>query len=255
MSRIESKAIYVASFTAIALIGFFATALVLRPNDKVQQAVTTTASSVFSTDRYVDVQASGTEKVSPDALDLPISISATAASNEQATSQAANAASKVRSALTKYSIAASDITTTSIVTNAVYSYDNNIQKLTGYQATQSLDVTVRNTKSAGALIDAVTKAGGNHVAINGATPFIVDPTHADSLAEAAAIAAAKSKALTYASSLGVKLGSIIFVTEQPSSISPFPLMTMKASANTETQINLGTQSVTVSVDARWSIQQ
>jgi len=83
----------------------------------------------------------------------------------------------------------------------------------------------------------------------------VDPTHADSLAEAAAIAAAKSKALTYASSLGVKLGSIIFVTEQPSSISPFPLMAMKASANTETQINLGTQSVTVSVDARWSIQQ
>jgi hypothetical protein len=56
MSRIESKAIYVASFTAIALVGFFATALVLRPNDKVQQAVTTTASSVFSTDRYVDAR-------------------------------------------------------------------------------------------------------------------------------------------------------------------------------------------------------
>lgn len=204
--------------------------------------------------RYIDVQASGTAKVTPDAIDLPISISATAASNTAANATAASAAAKVRGVLNHFAIASADITTTSLVTNPVYAYGaNNAQTLTGYQVSQSLDVIVRDTKNAGSLIDSVIKAGGNNVTINGATPTILDSKAGTALAEKDAIANAKAKAAAYASTLGLKVGSVISITETPGSTSPMPLMAMKAAVGTPTQINLGTQDLSVNVDVRWAI--
>jgi len=192
-------------------------------------------------------------KVAPDALDLPISISATAASNQAATSQAAAAAAKVRGAIARYSIASADISTTSLVTSAVYNYANNVSTLTGYQATQSLDITIRNTSIAGSLIDSVISSGGNDVAINGATPELLNTDAATAKAEQAAIAQAKTKAQNYANSLNVKLGKVISVSESSNAPAPFPVMALKADAAASTSINFGTQTISVSIEARWSI--
>jgi len=240
----ESKKIYLAGFLATlvvlcAVLGFFYNS----PRNENGNADS----------RFVDVQATGSVKVAPDALDLPISISATALSNQAATSQAAAAAARVRSAIAKYSISSSDISTTSLVTNPVYNYANNTSTLTGYQATQSLDLTIRNTSIAGTLIDAVVSAGGNSVAINGATPELINTDSANAKAERAAIAQAKIKALNYASGLGVKLGKVISLTESSNAPSPFPVMAFKADGSSSTAINLGTQTISVNIDARWSI--
>lgn len=244
MTTNESKKIYLAAFMATlvvicALVGF-------GHNSSNNQ--NTTADSHF-----IDVQATGSVKVAPDALDLPISISATAASNQAAISQAAAAAAKVRGAIAKYSIASADISMTSLVTSAVYNYANNVSTLTGYQATQSLDITIRNTSIAGSLIDSVISAGGNYVAINGATPELLNTDAATAKAEQAAIAQAKTKALNYANSLNVKLGKVMSVSESSNAPAPFPVMALKADAAASTSINFGTQIISVSIDARWSI--
>jgi len=244
MTTNESKKIYLAAFMATLVV---ICALVGLGHTSSNNQNATTDS------HFIDVQATGSVKVAPDALDLPISISATAASNQAATSQAAAAAAKVRGAIAKYSIASADISTTSLVTSAVYNYANNVSTLTGYQATQSLDITLRNTSIAGSLIDSVISAGGNDVAINGATPELLNTDAATAKAEQAAIAQAKTKAQNYANSLSVKLGKVVSVSESSNAPAPFPVMALKADAAASTAINFGTQTISVSIDARWSI--
>jgi uncharacterized protein YggE len=51
----------------------------------------------------------------------------------------------------------------------------------------------------------------------------------------------------------VKLGKVISLTETPSASTPVPVMAMRKSASDSTQISLGTQEVTVTVDTRWEI--
>jgi uncharacterized protein YggE len=205
--------------------------------------------------RYVDVQATGSVKIAPDAIDLPITISSTAMSNAQAVSTAATSAAKVRAALKADGVSDAYIKTTSLISNPVYAYPNNVATITGYQASQSLDITIRKADTAGTIVDDVTKAGGNNVAINGATSFIFDQSAANALAQAAAVKVARAKAQLYAGSLGVKLGDVISLTESPSSSAPMPLSFMKANAAASTQINLGVQDVSSSVEVRWSIKR
>ena len=244
MTGSDSKKIYLIGF--LAILAVCSAVVGISHNSSNNQNATTDS-------HFIDVQATGSVKVAPDALDLPISISATASSNQAATSQAAAAAAKVRGALAKYSISSADISTTSLVTSPVYNYANNVSTLTGYQATQSLDVTIRNTSIAGSLIDSVISAGGNAVAINGATPELLNTDSATAKAEQAAIAQAKTKAQNYANSLSVKLGKVISVSESSNTPAPFPVMALKADAAASTSINLGTQTISVSIDARWSI--
>lgn len=247
MTTKDNKAIYLVVF--LTLIMVVCTGLDIH-HHSTKQPVNSSPS-----DQYIDVQASGAVKVSPDALDFPVNISASADTNELATSKAAIAAAKVRAVLQKFSIAPEDIATTSVVTNPVYTYNNNSSTLTGYQAIQSLDITIKNPTISGSLIDAVVQAGGNNVTINGATPELLDTSQATLRAGGSAIAQAKAKALAYAASLGVTLGKIISLTESPANVAPMPVMAMRAEAtnSASTAINLGTQSVSVNVEARWSI--
>jgi len=203
--------------------------------------------------RFIDVQAVGTSKVVPDAVDLAITVSSTQSSSQQALAQAAASVSKVLAALKTDGIAEKNIKTNSLNSSPVYSYANNSQKITGYQASQNLDITIRVASSAGKVIDDITKAAGNNLQVNAVSSFVYDPTAAQATAEKRAAQSAKVKAQAYARALGVKLGKVISLTETPGTSTPVPVMAMSKSASDSTQISLGTQDVTVIVDTRWEI--
>ena len=83
--------------------------------------------------------------------------------------------------------------------------------------------------------------------------FVYDPTAAQATAEKSAADSAKAKAQAYATALGVKLGKVISLTESPVTSSPVPVMAMSKTATNSSQISLGTQDVTITVDTRWEI--
>ena len=83
--------------------------------------------------------------------------------------------------------------------------------------------------------------------------FVFDPTAAQASAEKSAAQSAKVKAQAYARALGVKLGKVISLAETPGASTPVPVMAMSKSVSDSTQISLGTQDVTVTVDTRWEI--
>jgi uncharacterized protein YggE len=204
-------------------------------------------------DRFIDVQATGTSKVVPDAVALSITLSSTQSSSKQALAQASLVASEVLNILKKDGIVEKDIKTATLNSSPVYSYTNNTQKITGYQASQNLEITIRQASTSGKVIDDITKAAGNSLAINSVNSFVYDQTAAQATAEKSAADSARAKAEAYASALGVKLGKLISLTESSGSSSPIPLMAMGKTATNSTQINLGTQDVTVTVDTRWEI--
>ena len=205
----------------------------------------------------VTVQATGTVKAVPDGVSFNLAVSVLAQSSETAMSEASATAELVRVALDAAGVAKDDIATQNVSVYPEYaSSTTGTQTLSGYRAQQVFTVTLRDTAKAGEVVDAVIAAGGNSLQVYGVTPTLIDTDAAVAQAREAAMKSAKEKASDYAGLVGTDLGSVVYVTEITSPSSPIPLMVgdsaTSSSPMAKTEINLGTQDVSVTVEVRWS---
>ena len=205
----------------------------------------------------VTVQATGTVKAVPDGVSFNFAVSVLAQSSETAMSEASATAELVRVTLDAAGVAKDDIATQNVSVYPEYaSSTTGTQTLSGYRAQQVFTVTLRDTAKAGEVVDAVIAAGGNSLQVYGVTPTLIDTDDAVAQAREAAINSAKAKAKDYASLIDEDLGSVVYVTEISSPSSPIPLMVSDAAESSpmaKTEINLGTQEVSVSVEVRWGL--
>ena len=204
--------------------------------------------------RYITVSATGTGTVVPDAVRINATVSVLGTTSKGALSSAGATSTAVRSALTAYKVATKDVATQSITVYPEYSYPaSGTPTLSGYRATQSFDITIRNATTAGAVVDAIVEAGGDNLQVNGVSPFVLDSDKATETARTAAVKKAKAKAASYAKLLGVKLGRVIYLDES-STPTAYPIYTSTAKADSAaTVVDLGEQKVSVSVVVRWAI--
>ena len=218
-------------------------------------ALSMPASTATAATRYITVNSEGSIKVAPDAVRLNATVSVVSGSNKSALAEAATAASAVRAALKTALVDSKDIASQSVTVYPEYNYTQDKgQSLVGYRAAQSFVITIRNAKSAGAIVDAVVAAGGDSLQVNGVTPFIVDTTKATLSARTDAVKKAKAKAASYASLLGVKLGKVVYLTENSSPTNYVPMLAMAKSADTgATEIDLGQQDVSVGISVQWAL--
>ena len=204
--------------------------------------------------RYITVSATGTATVVPDAVRINAMVSVIGNTSKGALSSAGATSTAVRSALAANKVATKDVATQSITVYPEYSYPaSGTPTLTGYRATQSFDITIRNAAIAGAIVDAIVDAGGDNLQVNGVSPFVLDSDKATETARTAAVKKAKAKAASYAKLLGVKLGRVIYLDES-STPTAYPIYTATAKADSAaTVVDLGEQKVSVSVVVRWAI--
>jgi len=204
--------------------------------------------------RYITISATGTTTVVPDAVRINATVSVLGTTSKGALGAAGSTSTAVRSALTANKVATKDIATQSISVYPEYSYPaSGTPTLSGYRATQSFDVTIRNATTAGAVVDAIVEAGGDNFQVNGVSPFVLDSDKATETARTAAVKKAKAKAASYAKLLGVKLGRVIYLDET-STPTAYPIYSAAAKADSAaTVVDLGEQKVSVSVTVRWSI--
>ena len=204
--------------------------------------------------RYITVSATGTATVVPDAVRINATVSVLGTTSKGALSSAGATSTAVRSTLTANKVATKDVATQSITVYPEYSYPaSGTPTLSGYRATQSFDITIRNATTAGAVVDAIVEAGGDNLQVNGVSPFVLDSDKATETARTAAVKKAKSKAASYAKLLGVKLGRVIYLDES-STPTAYPIYTATAKADSAaTVVDLGEQKVSVSVVVRWAI--
>ena len=204
--------------------------------------------------RHISVSSVGTVKVTPDAVRLNASVSATAKVSKDALSTANIAASKFRTAILANGIDKKYLASTTLTVYPEYNYNQETGNvLIGYRASQSFEVVIRNAAKAGEIVDAVVAGAGNALYMNGVTPFVYDNTKATEAARVSAVKNAKEKATSYAKLLGVKIGKVIWLQES-SAPSSYPISMVQAKSDAgATQIDLGEQDVSISVSTRWAI--
>ena len=203
----------------------------------------------------ITVQATGTADVVPDAVRVSLAVSVLAETNDVALAQASASADAVRQTLLDMKIDEADFATQGLSVSPEYTYtEAEGQKVVGYRATQGFDVLVRDAANAGAVIDAVISKGGVNVSVNSTYPVVEDATAGAEAAREDAVAKARAKAEAYAELIGVELGDIVYLTEINAPTNVVAAKSSDAMAEgAATQIDLGTQEVTVTVEVRWKL--
>ena len=204
----------------------------------------------------VTVEATGLVKVVPDAVQFNFSVFAIDVSSSGALKRANELAIQAREALDNAKVDKDEIATQSINIYPEYSYSQDgVQNLVGFRATQSFAVTLRDTTSAGEVVDAVVASVGTDLSIDTLAPILINSKDAAEQARENAIKLAKDKAEDYADLLGVDLGNVISVREFATSggiPQPWLRADLAVGESSKTVVDLGTQEVSVTVEARWA---
>jgi uncharacterized protein YggE len=206
----------------------------------------------------LDVSASGEVTRVPDLAIISAGVqtlqpTATAAIEENAVRM-----ERVRAALKRAGIADKDIQTSSIGLNPEYQYDQNRPpRLTGYRASNSVNIKFRDLKRTGAILDALVAEGANQ--ISGPNLTIDKPDEAYDEARIKAIAAGQARAELYARALGKRVVRIISVSESGAYVPPPMPMAygrdmVAASPVAKTEIDPGTQQLQVNVSMSFELQ-
>lgn len=204
------------------------------------------------------VQATGKAKSTPDIAHVMLGVRVEPqATSKAATDMLAKQANAVIDAVEKIGINKQDIATQNFSVQPAYNYDNGKQTLKGYEGSQQLDITVRETDKAGDVIARATQAGANQ--IGGVSFKNDDPETAQLSAEQDAITNARTKAEALAKSLGVRLGKVKNYNAQQNYGGPMPYaMEAKAMGGdasvTPPQLPAGTQESTITVTVTYELR-
>jgi uncharacterized protein YggE len=189
-----------------------------------------------------------TVSANPDQATVSFSISTTAFSATDATSQNAMQTSAVIAALRAVMGGSDTLATISYYLNPNY---NNSGALTGYTATNTIQVITGDLTAPGKLIDTATQAGATRVQSLSFGLKNSQPVRAQALQQAAV--AAQTQVAAIATGLGVKLGGVISATDGSSAGLVQGIATGSASGSTP--IVTGVVQITADVRLQVAIAQ
>jgi hypothetical protein len=158
---------------------------------------------------------------------------------------------KVMAAIKAAGIAERDIQTAGISVHPEYRYaENQPPTITGYQASNTVNLKVRDIGDLGGVLDALVASGANQV--NGPSFEIDKPDEAYDEARLAAVEKAQARAQTYAKALGLRVRRIVSISEGGGFQPPIPMMRMQAMdagmAKAETSVSPGETTLSVNLD-------
>ena len=185
----------------------------------------------------------------PDIATFSAGVVTQAADGNAALRQNAEQMNRVLAAIKAAGIADKDVQTSGISLNPQYRYEENQPpRITGYQASNTVNVKLREVAKMGKVLDALVASGANQV--NGPSFGIDDPEPLYDRARLDALKAARARAETYAGALGVRVRRIVSISEGGAAMpSPMPRMAMmKAEAYDSTPVAAGESSVSVNLD-------
>jgi uncharacterized protein YggE len=195
------------AFTLAVLLAFSLTLMPLFSSTQVSAADTVVSK------KTITVTGNGIVNVTPDMATITLGVSSFAADANAAQKANATTMAKVIAAIKAAGVAASDIQTSSysIYPNYTYEEKTGKQTITGYNASNTVTVTIRNLSNLGTVLDKASDAGANQAY---GISFMVSKQsayYAQALKEA--VANAKTKADAIASALGTTVSSPVSISE------------------------------------------
>ena len=178
--------------------------------------VSTTQSSELA------VVGEGKVEVTPDTAYIDAGITINKASSVAEAQKSINEINnKIINALREIGIEKADIKTSNYSINPNYKYENNENRVDGYNGSVTIEIKVRDPQLASKVIETVTTAGANQ--INGSRFVVNKPELYREEARNAAIKNAKDQALKIAKGLGIKLGKITNIVESSPGQTTLPI--------------------------------
>lgn len=198
-----------------------------------------------------------TVKIKPDIAVLTVGATVQAATAAEAQARVAERIDRMLKAAKALGIADNDTKSAGYTIAPQYAYDRGqAPRITGYQATQTLALTLRKIEEAGKALDSLVQGDAATSASIGFS--LEDPKASQGQARKLAIEDARGKADAMASTAGVRLGSVIAITDN-SQGGPVPyyekrLDLAQAAPAAATQIPVGDLEIVVRVQVQFQIQ-
>ncbi len=221
-----------------------------------QSAPAAAADSVFRA-TTLDLSAYGEIKAAPDMATITLGVTTEAGTAVEAMRANAARMSAVTAALKRGGIAAKDIQTSGLNLNPQYAYEQNQPpKLTGYQASNLVTVTVHDLDRLGQAVDATVGAGANQ--IHGIAFGIDNRTPVENAAREAAVRALAAKAELYARATGHRIVRLVSLGEGAASYPiprPMPMMAEARSFKADTPVSPGELTVRIDITGLYELSK
>ncbi|MGD9866243.1 MAG: SIMPL domain-containing protein [Pseudodonghicola sp.] len=210
-----------------------------------------------TTPRQISVTGEGVVEAAPDMATITLGVTHEAAEAQQAMRATSEAVGKMLERLAGMGIASRDLQTRELSLSPVWSEikddSEGRQQITGFVASNTVLVRVRDLNALGGILDAVIAEGGND--FSGLRFAVQEPAPLQDAARKAAVADAMARAKLLAEAAGVTLGPVLTMQDQGGGM-PMPMaeMSMRMGA-AKMPVAAGEISVTANVSMVFSIAE
>ncbi len=230
-------------FTMVVALAFAAvgTPIFIKP-PAASFATSSLGSGVFTS-------GNATVSTRPDIALLSVGVESQQSTASAAQSDLASKAAKLIARAKALGVADKDLNTSGYSVGPYYPPGE--QTISGYRASEQLQLKWHSVDTVGNALDALVQEGG---ATNVGVSFgLADPKATQNEARTLAIADARARAQAMARAAGVKLGQVIRVSDLTVSGYPSAGYAINAAAPTASQLPVGELSVTVTVEVDFAI--
>ena len=203
-------------YAAAAVLAALALGLVALPG--CASGNTTSAGAAANT---VTASGTGTTQAAPDTAEMSFGVTTMSSNAKTALDGVSKTAERIASAVKKQGIADKDIQTRDVSVYPQSTDQNGKQVITGYQASLSVQVKVRDISKLGEVISAANAAGAN--TISGPSFTIDDPTPVRAKAIDEAVADARKSAEAMAKAAGKSVGAVLRMSSSDAGSVPGPM--------------------------------
>jgi uncharacterized protein len=189
----------------------------------------------------------GTVKVTPDYAQIVSGVTTRAKTVKEAADSNSRIMAAVTSKLLQSGIAQPDIRTSRFSVQPVYTppEPRAEPKLSGYSVTNQVTINIRDLNKVGDILDLLITAGVTNV--NSISLLVSDQSKALDQGRAAAIADARRKAEIYAHASQMRLGEVVWITEDSGFVPPVAMRAQAAPAAMATSVPIATGEDTLRV--------
>ncbi len=209
--------------------------------------------------RNVTVIGKGEVKGAPDVLRADVGVSVIAKDVSGALSQASEKAQAVIDAVVGAGVAREDVQTNELSIQPEQTYpQGGPPSITGYNATNSVRINVRDLKKASEVLDKAVRAGGDAARLSSVSFDLDNDADLVKGARERAFNDAKARAEQYAGLSGSTLGKVLRIDESHGSVPPpTPMMGKRAPMQADAQfappLEPGQQTVSFQVSVIWEL--
>jgi uncharacterized protein len=200
--------------------------------------------------RTITVTGVGQVRGTPDVADLSIGVTGRGASAAEALGAVSDRANALLAVLRDAGVGDDDIQTRDLSVQPTY---DGRDRITGFEASNTVVARVRDIGRAGAVVDAAAAKVGDAVRMNGITFSIDDDSALLATARTKAAKRARAQAEQLAAGAGVELGDVLTIRETSAGTPVNYPLAADAAGGASTPVEPGTQTLSVSATVVFAI--